>query len=74
MGVYCAVDEVRKLRRDARGESLPGAEPDPVRASQSALLEWSERQLCSVDSEEHKHVVSAGHSPSPAVEEPKSPK
>ena len=51
------MDEVRKLRRDARGESLPGAEPDPVRASRGALLEWSERQLCSVDSEEHKHVV-----------------
>lgn len=53
----CAVEEVRRLRREAHGETLPGAQPDPAKESRRALLEWTRRQLYSTKSEHHAHVV-----------------
>eukprot|EP01043_Picozoa_sp_COSAG02_P010851 COSAG02_NODE_391_length_23237_cov_42.467672_11_plen_125_part_00 len=55
--LYCAVEEVRRLRRDARGEALPGAQPDPERESRRALLEWTSRQLYSPKSVHQANVV-----------------
>lgn len=53
----CAVEEVRRLRREAHGETLPGAQPDPEKESRRALLEWTRRQLYSTKSEPHAHIV-----------------
>eukprot|EP01043_Picozoa_sp_COSAG02_P028813 COSAG02_NODE_1764_length_11026_cov_4.823465_5_plen_139_part_00 len=51
------MEEVRKLRRDAYGEALSGAQPDPERESRRALLSWTRRQLYSPKSVHHANVV-----------------
>ena len=51
------MEEIRRQRCDARGETLHGAELTPERESRRALYEWTKRQLYSSKSEHHAHVV-----------------
>lgn len=55
--LYSAVEEVRRLRCNARGEALPGAQPDPERDCRRALLEWTRRQLYSPKSAHQRTIV-----------------
>lgn len=53
----CAVNEVRRLRCDARGDTVPGSEPNPEKESRRALLQWTERQLYSAQSKHHQDIM-----------------
>lgn len=51
------MEEIRRLRCDARGETLHSAELTPEKESRRALFEWTKRQLYSEKSEHHAHVM-----------------
>ena len=52
-----AVEYVRQLRGDARGDRMAAAPPDATRESRAALLAWSEHQLYAAESAEQRTIA-----------------